>query len=260
MDRNFTAAQLVALLEQLQTVFDTAGVTDGEDAPHGMAAEYVSNWDGTDCVLSCPITVDGLAKCLRISSRITGETGASSEISAREVQLYKDDMHRDFVTGVYNRRYWEETFARRLAKSAAGGTPVAVALVKIDGYAEIVRAHGQPVADQLVCYVANQWKKYYDEGDDKVVCRMTGHTFAVGCVGAEEIDLENQMRVLYSEMQLVCTATVGMLCRVPFTLSIACAGTEEVSDKIWPELYMLADRRLRTQRNIGGNGIFAVHH
>jgi diguanylate cyclase (GGDEF)-like protein len=259
MERNFTSAELAELVRRLQTVFDEAQVLDAEEASgSGLTVGYASRLNGTDCVLSCPITVDGEEKCLRMIGEVTSAAPAEDTGTARELEMYRDDMNRDFLSGVYNRRYWESVFCRRISANVAGGQPVAVALVKVDNFGDIVKAHGQPVADQLVCYVANLWKRFYDEGDDKVVCRLTGHTYAIGCVGAEELDLESQLRVLYDQTNLVCTATVGMMCRVPFTLSIACAGTDEVTDKVWPELYALCDQRLRKQKASGGNGVFHV--
>ncbi|MCI2046320.1 MAG: diguanylate cyclase [Faecalibacterium sp.] len=259
MERNFTSAHLAEVLRQMQSIFDTAEVTDAENVPAaGMTVGYTSRMDGTDCVLSCPITVDGAPKMLRLSVGVAGAAPAEDPGAARELEMYRDDMNRDFLSGAYNRRYWESVFCRGISAHVAAGQPVAVALVKVDDFGAIVKAHGQPVGDQLVCYVANVWKKYYDEKDEKIVCRLTGHTFAVGCVGAEAIDLESQLRVLYEQMNLTCTSTVGMMCRVPFTLSIAAAGTDEVSDKVWPELYALCDQRLRAQIAAGGNGVYTA--
>ncbi len=259
MERNFTSAQLEELLRQLQSIFETAEVTDAEKAASaGMTVGYASRMDGADCTLSCPITVDGAPKTLRLANAVANAALAEDPAAARELEMYRDDMNRDFLSGAYNRRYWENAFCRSISAHVAAGQPVAVALVKVDDFGAVTKAHGQPVADQLVCYVANVWKKYYDEADEKLVCRLTGHTFAIGCVGADEIDLESQLRVLYEQMNRTCTSTVGMLCRVPFTLSIAAAGTDEVKDKIWPELYALCDQRLRAQAAAGGNGVYAV--
>jgi GGDEF domain-containing protein len=257
MERTFTAQQLNALVGQLEKIFDSVEITDPRpEAAAGFTLGYASHLGGTDCVLACPITVDGTPRTLRIAGPVTGTAQPEDPVAARELELYHDDMNRDFLSGTYNRRFWETQFCRRIGERAAQGTPVAVALVQVDGYPELVRRHGQPVADQLVCYVANLWKKFYDEGSEKVVARLTGATYAIGCAGADETDLENQLRVLYGRMNLTCTATVGMMCRIPFTLSIGCADTGEAAE--WPALYALCDRRMRDQAERGGNGVFAV--
>ena len=260
MERNFTSAELADLIAQLEKVFDVAEVTEGDEkAANGFTLGYAAGMNGTDCVLACPVTVDGVRRTLRLAGAAAGTAQAEDAVSARERELYRDDLIRDFLTGAYNRRFWESVFCKKIGARVAAGQPVAVALVKIDNYADVVRAHGQPVADQLVCCVANQWKKYYDEGSEKVVCRLAGATYAVGCVGAEELDLETQMRVLYEKMNRECLATVGMMCRVPFTLSVACAGTDEVDSKVWPELYAICDQRLRAMTAAGGNGVYNPH-
>ncbi len=257
MERKFTSVEMAELTAQLEKIFDAVELADGDaKAGEGFALGYAAGMNGTDCVLSCPVEVGGVPRTLRLYGAVSGAAQAEDAVSERERELYRDDLIRDFLSGAYNRRYWETVFCKKIGAHVASGEPVAVALVKIDNYAEVVRTHGQPVADQLVCYVANLWKKFYDEGSEKVVCRLAGATYAVGCVGAEEIDLENQMRVLYQKMNLVCLSTVGMMCRVPFTLSMACAGTEEVESKVWPELYALCDGRLRQQAAAGGNGVY----
>lgn len=257
MEHIFTSAELAELTEQLEKVFDTVEVNRAEaKAAPGFTLGSAARLSGTDCVLSCPISVDGEPCTLRLAGPVSGMAQNDDTLGEREREIFRDDLIRDFLTGAYNRRYWESVFCKKIGARVAAGRPVAVALVKIDNYADVVRTHGQPVADQLVCYVANLWKKYYDEGSEKVVCRLAGATYAVGCVDAEELDLESQMRVLYGQMNLECLATIGMMCRIPFTLSISCAGTDEVANKVWPDLYALCDQRLRAQTAAGGNGVY----
>ena len=258
MKRDFTSAELAALVGQLQHLFEDVQVEENApEAGDGLTVGYASRLTGTDCVVSMPVTVDGARRGLRLRGHIAGAGPADDPVSTREMELYRDDLIRDFLTGAYNRRYWETEFCSRIRACAESGRPAAVALIKIDGFSGLLGEHGQPAMDQLVCYVANLWKHFYEEPGEKVVCRLTGHTYVVGCLGADEVDLENQMRVLYEKMHLTCTTTVGMLCRIPFTLSVACAGTDEGFGD-WAGLYVECDRRLRQQSEAGGNGVYAV--
>ena len=162
-------------------------------------------------------------------------------------------MSHDFLTGVYNRRYLETVFAQKLEQCAAHGRNAAVALVSIDNGQKLRDTYGQPVMDQLHCFVGNQWKKSFDTPAVRVVCRLTGSIFAVGCLDADGKQLAEEMQNLYRQMPRECITTTGMMRRVPFTLSCGVASLEDVPAKNWQALYELCDARLREAQNAGGD-------
>lgn len=120
-------------------------------------------------------------------------------------------MSHDFLTGVYNRRYLETVFAQKLEQCAAQGRKAAVALVSIDNGQKLRDTYGQPVMDQLHCFVGNQWKKSFDTPATRVVCRLTGSIFAVGCLDTDGKQLAEEMRNLYQQMPRECITTTGMM-------------------------------------------------
>ena len=109
--------------------------------------------------------------------------------------------------------------------------------------------------DQLHCFVGNQWKKSFDTPETRVVCRLTGSIFAVGCLDTDGKQLAEEMRNLYQQMPRECITTTGMMHRVQFTMSGAAAGLDEVEAKNWPALYELCDARLRKVQASGGDRI-----
>ena len=133
----------------------------------------------------------------------------------------------------------------------------AVALVSLDHGAQLRDTYGQPVMDQLICFVANQWKKYFDIPGSQIVCRLTGTTFVVGCLDLDGGQLAEQMRNIYAEMPHECITSMGMMKRVPFTLSVAVAGLDELDSaaNCWQRLYAICDERLRGIQISGGDKI-----
>ena len=109
--------------------------------------------------------------------------------------------------------------------------------------------------DQLHCFVGNQWKKSFDTPATRVVCRLTGSIFAVGCLDADGKQLAEEMQNLYQQMPRECITTTGMMRRVPFTQSIGCACTGEVRGKNWDALYQLCEQRLKAAQTAGGDQI-----
>lgn len=72
-------------------------------------------------------------------------------------------------------------------------------------------------------------EKSFDTPATRVVCRLTGSIFAVGCLDADGKQLAEEMQNLYRQMPRECITTTGMMRRVPFTLSCGAAGLEDVS-------------------------------
>lgn len=262
MKQEFTSLEMENRMQQLREVFETVTLHPMEEATEahsleneGVSVEYLLDRQPSVCAFSRRVVVDGKAQALRMESHLTSQSCAAHTMSAREQQIYNDDLIRDFLSGVYNRRYWDTVFCPQIPVQVADAKQVAVAVVSIDDFDALEHTYGALDTDQLICFVANQWKKFYDEGDEKVVCRLSQHTFAVGCVGADASDLEHQMRCLYEKMNCVCTSTCGMLCKIPFTLSVACASTGEVCNPTWAELQILCEARLRGLAQTGGNGV-----
>ena len=52
--------------------------------------------------------------------------------------------------------------------------------------------------DQLVCFVANQWKKHYDRPAERVVCRLTDTLFAIGCADKNCAELAEELNGIYA--------------------------------------------------------------
>ena len=74
---------------------------------------------------------------------------------------------------------------------------------------------GDAVMNQLVCFVANQWKKHYDRPAERVVCRLTDTLFAIGCADKNCAELAEELNGIYAEMPRACVASVGLMRRVP---------------------------------------------
>ena len=170
--------------------------------------------------------------------------------------MCRDDMNHDFVTGVFNRRYYETEFCTKLDEWTDCHRCAALALVSIDGAEKLSARESDAVMGQLVCFVANQWKKHFDQPAERVVCRLSDTLFAIGCADRTRRELEEELKAIYAEMPKECVASVGLMRRVPFTQSIGVAGTREVRCKNWDALYDLCEKRLAAAQAAGGDRIY----
>ena len=256
MKKECTEQDLRELARSAQAVFEAVTLTEAPLCDgwqdDGLRVDYELRNGRVDCVLHRRVEADGKCWELEMCAPLAGNVLPEERMTPRERELCREDMSHDFLTGVYNRRYLETVFAQKLEQCAAQGRKAAVALVSIDNGQKLRDTYGQPVMDQLHCFVGNQWKKSFDTPATRVVCRLTGSIFAVGCLDADGKQLAEEMQNLYRQMPRECITTTGMMRRVPFTLSCGVASLEDVQAKNWQALYELCDARLREAQNAGG--------
>ena len=179
-------------------------------------------------------------------------------MTPRERELCREDMNHDFLTGVFNRRYFETEFCTKMDEWADNHRCASLALVSLDGAAALRAQYGPQVMSQLVCFVANQWKKHYDRPAERVVCRLSDSLFVIGCADKNAAELEEELRTLYARMPRECVASVGLMKMVHFTQSVAVACTSEVRGRYWEALFQLCSQRLKQVQQAGGNAV-GVH-
>jgi diguanylate cyclase (GGDEF)-like protein len=81
----------------------------------------------------------------------------------------------DALTGLHNRRHFNQAMAETLAEAAPPGP--AVLLVDLDGFSGVNQAFGQPAGDSLLCLVARRLRR--ETRDDDAIARLGGDKFAI---------------------------------------------------------------------------------
>ena len=83
----------------------------------------------------------------------------------------------DALTGVANRRAWDDELPRELARSARSGTPLCVALLDLDHFKAYNDRHGHQAGDRLLKAAAAAWQARLRKTD--LLARYGGEEFAV---------------------------------------------------------------------------------
>ena len=263
MKNEWTEQDLRRFAESAKPAFEAVSLTEANEESarnwqdDGVMVDYVLRNGQVDCVLRRQIRADGKLWELTMTAPLAGNTLPEDRMTAREREMCREDMNHDFLSGVFNRRYAETELCVKLDEWADAHRCAAVALVEID-HAEKMRAEqGEAVMDQLICFVANQWKKYYDRPAERVVCRMSDALFLIGCADKTGQELAEELRNCCKEIPRECIASVGLMRRVPFTQSIGVAYTGEVHCRNWDALYQLAKDRLHEVQASGGDCVYS---
>jgi diguanylate cyclase (GGDEF)-like protein/PAS domain S-box-containing protein len=96
------------------------------------------------------------------------------EIQALQSKL-RDQVIRDPMTGLYNRRYLSETLDRELDRALREGYPVSLVMIDIDGFKEVNDTYGHFAGDLVLKQLALQLTQQTRASD--LVCRLGGDEF-----------------------------------------------------------------------------------
>jgi len=89
----------------------------------------------------------------------------------------KEQATRDWLTGLYNRRYFEETLADHVETANRYRRELSLILFDIDGFKQINDTRGHETGDEVLRRFADILKTTVRKAD--IVCRFGGDEFAV---------------------------------------------------------------------------------
>ncbi|HEU4759645.1 MAG TPA: sensor domain-containing diguanylate cyclase, partial [Dehalococcoidia bacterium] len=95
----------------------------------------------------------------------------------RQTEELRELAALDELTGVYNRRYFFDEMSREMAAAARHSTPLAVAMLDLDGLKSVNDRLGHAAGDELLRAVAMRLVRYSRAAD--LVARIGGDEFAV---------------------------------------------------------------------------------
>jgi diguanylate cyclase (GGDEF)-like protein len=100
---------------------------------------------------------------------------AMANLQLRE-QLRQQSI-RDPLTGLFNRRYLEETMERELARSIRNGQPLAVVAIDVDHFKRFNDTHGHEAGDHVLVELARLLRESVRNTD--IACRYGGEEFVL---------------------------------------------------------------------------------
>jgi diguanylate cyclase (GGDEF)-like protein len=126
----------------------------------------------------------------------------------------------DSLTGIYNRRYFQERLKSEVARAAREGLSLSVIMLDIDHFKQINDQHGHAQGDRVLqafCQHIGQRLRRTD-----VFCRLGGEEFMVLCPGSNSdqayhlaVELWQGLRSVVVDGVGVVTASFGLACWRP---------------------------------------------
>ncbi len=104
----------------------------------------------------------------------------------------------DDLTGLANRRAWDEHLSREIARASRNNTQLGVALLDLDHFKDYNDVHGHPAGDRLLKQVAAGWGRAIRATD--ILARYGGEEFAVALPGITEDEALATLERMRDEM------------------------------------------------------------
>ena len=120
MKKEWTEQDLREFVRSAQAAFEDVTLTEADEEAarswqdDGLMVDYELRNGQVDCVLRRQIVADGKVWKLQMTAPLAGNDLPEDRMSPREREMCRDDMNHDFVTGVFNRRYYETEFCTKL--------------------------------------------------------------------------------------------------------------------------------------------------
>ncbi|GAA0800599.1 hypothetical protein Sya03_09400 [Spirilliplanes yamanashiensis] len=168
---------------------------------------------------------------------------------ARVLDASEHEARTDRLTGLTNRRGWDEDLHRVLARQQAHGQPVSVVMIDLDHFKRLNDTHGHAAGDAALAGVAQVLQSGVRPGD--VLARLGGEEIGLLLPGRGAEEAASEADVLRRRIEQESSAWPA-----PVTVSIGVAGARE--DVATGEALMeAADSALYAAKRTGRNRVAA---
>jgi len=176
------------------------------------------------------------------------EASALMELSMMNLEN-KQLAIRDGLTGLFNRRFFDEAFHKEYKRAERSTEPLSLLMVDIDHFKKINDSHGHPLGDTVLREVTLRMTSHLRETD--ILCRYGGEEFAAilpNCKIQEAVEVAERVRCSVQEKAI--RLVPGN--EIPVTVSIGLSSFPEAarSEKL---LLDSADKALYEAKKTGRN-------
>ena len=161
---------------------------------------------------------------------------------------------RDPLTGLYNRRYLEETMGRELPRARRLGESVGVIVLDIDHFKILNDTYGHDAGDYVLERTGELLRAATRNSD--IACRFGGEEFAVILPGATLLTARNRAEAIRASLEAMHIDFDGKPIG-PLTISAGVASMPPHGQD-WTYVLQQADRALYTAKQAGRNRVIAA--
>jgi diguanylate cyclase len=162
------------------------------------------------------------------------------EASSRQVealkaalQSVKVDALTDGITGLANRKMFDETLERRMRDAVSAGSDLCVLLIETDNFTRLCEHWGKTLGDQVLRYVAAVLQAHAQ--GDLLAARCGGENFAL-IMPRTNLALAEALAVRVNRAtkskRLALKSTGDRISEIPVSIGVACFSAPEIADTL----------------------------
>lgn len=192
---------------------------------------------------------------LRMSERQLREANIRLTTQLQTIQTLQEGLReqalRDPLTGLYNRRYLEETVGRELERAGRDGQPCSLLMIDLDHFKTLNDEYGHAAGDRVLRWFGDLIRTKVRPGD--VACRYGGEEFVIIMPSAPAVTAQQraeEIREAFS--RLVSIASDRQYGDVTLSVGVAVYPDDAESAT---ELRRKADAALYTAKRAGRNRV-----
>jgi diguanylate cyclase (GGDEF)-like protein len=157
---------------------------DSSPVPGSLCAPVVANGEsvGVLCLRRAPNSLPGETMQLSVQARQARAANFSARVALALANLkLREGLRwqsiRDSLTGLFNRRYLEESFEREMRRAVRSQRPLSVLMLDIDHFKNFNDCFGHAAGDTLLAALG-VFLRSHTRGED-IACRYGGEEFAL---------------------------------------------------------------------------------
>ena len=139
---------------------------------------------------------------------VFGTIGVIGAVVTGLVSVLRLAATADPLTGLPNRRAWDERLDEEMERSRRASTPLSVALIDLDGFKEVNDRQGHAAGDHLLQTIAKAWGMQLRGGGD-FLARIGGDEFAVIAPGSDQMGIRRLIKRLDEVMPAGASSSAG---------------------------------------------------
>ncbi len=168
---------------------------------------------------------------------------AMAYANSTQRELLRTQALTDPLTGLYNRRHFQDSANAALRDGCRRGEPTSIAYFDIDAFKSINDSFGHACGDEALCAFAHALRGHTRAGD--IACRTGGEEF---CVVLPRTDADQAAALARRVNDAIREARLGP--RENLTVSVGVA-TSTSCDEVLDDLLLQADAALLTAKRSG---------
>ena len=174
--------------------------------------------------------------------------------NAKLHEAIRQESIRDALTGLFNRRFMQESLIKETSRAKRKGMPLAVVMFDLDHLKEINDTYGHSAGDEVLRNVSQAIKTKIRMGD--IACRYGGDEFTLILTDATMDNARQRMEELRKEISLMSIQHEGSPI-TKFSLSIGVAEYPRNGTR-GEELLKAADMALYRAKQTGRNRVMTA--